>query len=354
MTTTVSPEEVRSPQGLLPPDEKFWKRHSPHGEAPLSLAGSIAVHVLAAGVLLVFAVYVASLFVRSAPSLPVEAIRVVGDNGPGVPGEPGNVGPDGPGPRENVPEVGPGTGDNDPPGNEEPKPLPPLKLAEKKELQELFDPASVRIISDSKTARVIGQLPEKIRKKLEGIGPGTGQRGPGPGKKPGDGGLGDGNRRGPAKLSLTQRERRQYRWDMRFTANSGAEYLKQMRDLGAILAFPIPGRDGEFKVVRDLRQGGALLDEDVAKLDRIFWYDTNQQSVRDILVALRSSMGPPTFFVAFMPQELEQRLIDMEKRYVENVLRQKFDEDRITKTWFRVVAKPRGYSPELISVKLEP
>ena len=53
-----------------------------------------------------------------------------------------------------------------------------------------------------------------------------------------------------------------------------------------------------------------------------------------------------------MPEELEKQLFDMERRYVERVLRRRFNEDLINETQFRVVRTPRGYRPELISVTM--
>jgi hypothetical protein len=351
MTTTITREETQGagPHGLLPPDEKFWKRHSPHGEAPLSMAGSVALHALAVGVLLLFALYLASLFTHSAQSLPVDPVQVVGGKGPGPGIGPGILGPDGP--REDVPE---GDLGKDEQGKDVPAPLPALPPADMKAIRDRFDPVSAPLIRDSNVGRVIAQMREKVGLKLGNLGSGNGPGRPGrPGvaKKPGGGGDGPGQ---GGRLKLTRRQKRMLRWDMQFRANTGLEYLNQLRDLGAILAFPIEGREGAYRVVRDLRPGAAAPEEDVSKLDRIFWFDTNPKSIRDILAALRLSIPPSVRFVAFMPEELEKTLFDMEKRYVENVKGLKFDEDRITRTIFRVVPTARGYRPELISVTMVP
>src|SRR5262249_8975439 len=42
-------KQAPGPKLRVPPEEKFWKRYSPHGEAPLSLVGSFALHALAVG-----------------------------------------------------------------------------------------------------------------------------------------------------------------------------------------------------------------------------------------------------------------------------------------------------------------
>src|SRR5689334_1487060 len=41
---------------LVPPEEQFWKRYSPHHEFPLSSATSVALHIIAIGLLLLVAI----------------------------------------------------------------------------------------------------------------------------------------------------------------------------------------------------------------------------------------------------------------------------------------------------------
>ena len=43
--------EEREPAPRLPPEERFWKRYSPHHEFTLSSASSAVVHLLALGIL---------------------------------------------------------------------------------------------------------------------------------------------------------------------------------------------------------------------------------------------------------------------------------------------------------------
>jgi hypothetical protein len=140
------------------------------------------------------------------------------------------------------------------------------------------------------------------------------------------------------------------RWHMRFTANSGLEYVKQLRELGAILAFPMAdGPNPEYQLVRDLRPPAKLVREDLSNIQRIYWIDDKPQSVRDVVQALGLRIQPHRF-VAFMPEELEADLYRMEKNYVEKVKRQKFNEELIEETHFYVVFKNGKYRPELQSV----
>src|SRR5262245_50470153 len=85
-------EVPATPKGLIPPDERFWVRYSPHHELPLSGVSSFAVHALVIGLLLLCAYPLAHLFTRPAHSVPVEAVQLepgggprhAGGEGPGV------------------------------------------------------------------------------------------------------------------------------------------------------------------------------------------------------------------------------------------------------------------------------
>src|SRR5207248_2356148 len=112
------------------------------------------------------------------------------------------------------------------------------------------------------------------------------------------------------------------RWHMRFTASTGNEYVAQLADLGAILAFPVSegGGETEYRLVRDLKARPAqLLKEDLSQIQRIYWIDDKPRSVQDVTAALGLKIRPSRF-VAFMPEELEKELHDMERAYVEKVL----------------------------------
>jgi hypothetical protein len=328
---------------VFPPDERFWKRYSPHGEAPLSVAGSVAVHALVIGGLILFALYVASLFYMPAHSLPIDPVRRAG----GGDRSPNGVG-DGRG------DGGSGDAAGEPnwraqDGEENAERRPTLNPILRKKIEQEFDDESSRRIADSRTGRKLAELDQGLRNKLrEGLNPG---KRPGPGTGPGPG---DGPGVGLGKATLSKREKRMLRWNMRFTASTGAEYLAQLRALGAILAFPVSEEDKpKYKVVRNLKPGGKLLEEDLSKINRIYWFDSKQQSVIDILGVLGIRLPRvPAHFVALMPEALEKQLFELERGYVERVLKRKFEEDRIDETLFRVVPTGRGYKPELISVSM--
>jgi hypothetical protein len=340
---------------LVPPEEQFWKRYSPHGEAPLSLAGSFAVHALGFGGILLFAVYLASILFAPLRNMPVEAVRLDLTGGGG--GSRRGVG-DGPGvggvPHENIeaktkPAIS---------GVDDPPPRPELNPADIKRIEEKFDTDSARYIAQAKTenAQRYAKMNETLRDKLaDGLRPaGAGQGGTGSdGGKDSGKDKGKGSKEGPGKSTLTKREKRMLRWHIRFTANTGPEYVAQLRSMGAILGFPVNGRNNPtMKVVRDLRAGTTFTDEDVSKLGRIYWEDDKPRSVGDVLEALRLKLSPvPGSFFAFMPEELEQELFRQERDFIINKLRLPFDEDRIQDTNFRAVLTPQGkYRPQLTDV----
>jgi hypothetical protein len=338
-----------------PPEEQFWKRYSPHGEAPLSFAGSLGLHGLAIGAMVLFGVWLAALFVKSDRKVPVEAVQLVGVDGGG--GDPGGKG-DQPGvgspPKEDVgPKDVPGNGRDD----KVPR-LPPLPKPERQSLDKTFTPADVRVIADSDnpSARAWAKVEADILKKLrEGLRPPAGKGGPG---KDGGKDKGKGPKTGPGdgvggKIEMTQREKRMVRWHMHFTANTGAEYLAQLRDLGAILAIPTrEGPNPEYMLVEDLRPPAKLVSRDLSQINRIYWFDEKPRSVRDVMEALQLKMSPSRF-AAFMPEKLEDELLNMERNHVEKVLRQKFDEDRIVGTHFQVVLENGRYRPKLQKVMMK-
>jgi hypothetical protein len=328
-----------SPAELVPPDESLWQRYSPHGEAPISAAASVALHVLAFGGLLLFGAYVAALFLKSNRSLPVEPVRLElpggGGGAKGGAGEGPGFGPEdtGEGEKADQPQV----------GKFDAPPQPALTRPEREQRKQVFDTAAVRYLAENDTdaVRAYSRLEESMRRKLsDGLKPGPGEGGPGTGGGKGTGkGTGKGEGYGPGdgrKATLSQREKRMLRWHLRFPANSAREYLAQLQQLGAILAIPVrEGAEPQYKIVRKLlARPTELLDEDVAKLDYIYWIDDKKGSVDEVMVELGVPYRPRRF-VAFMPHELEQKLFEREKEHMKAKYGS-FNEDRIYETRFLV------------------
>ncbi|HTU22732.1 MAG TPA: hypothetical protein VMG10_32125 [Gemmataceae bacterium] len=363
MAQTASPSDKTSKPAartdLVPPDERFWERYSPHAEFPLSSAGSLALHILLLGVLLLayFLSTVLGLFSHSSQSLPVEAVRLDLGGGGGNPHGIGDGPNKGPAPQE--------VGGPQQEGIEDvpPEDIKPQQLDVKPgpQVKPQFDPEATRFLTETggRSAKAFQDLSDVTSKlRVPDRKPsGSGQGGTGSGGGSGGGqGTGVGDGQGPGKGTLTQREKRMLRWSMLFNTNSGENYVAQLRGLGAILAIPVREKDGvrDYKIVRDLSARHArLLTEDISKIQRIYWIDNTPQSVRDVLTVLGIRLKKlPSHFVAFMPEELEQKLHSLEKAYLEKQY-PTHTEDSITETKFRINVRGGKYEPEVTELKVK-
>jgi hypothetical protein len=323
---------------LIPPDETIWKRYSPHHEAPLSFVGSGAVHFL---VLLVVgvSVLIGIWWLKSQPKpLPIDTIRMGGGGGS----------PKGKG---NGPGIGSGGEDVSADPNHDPSgeamQRPDLDVQEAKQMKIEFkdDPTAVRFIEEgNEQLKKIARLNPDARNKMrDGINPGQGRGGTGSG---GGKGTGEGPGVGPGKgdgRMLNEREKRMLRWTMIFDTRSGQDYRDQLAGLGAILA--VPTGDGKDYRICDLsKKPYQLKEEDLSKIQRIYWVDDKPQSVRSLLGAIGVT-GHASHFVAFMPLELEEELARKELAY------KGLTEDQIYETKFKVFRAGKGYEVKVVEQK---
>jgi hypothetical protein len=329
---------------LIPPDEKFWVRYSPHHEFPLSNVTSIALHILVFGLLLLL---VRQLGSKEAYKVPVEAVRL-GLSNPGGGGKRSGTGegPGGPAPVEAT------TGQDNPTETRPPEDNTTQRgdLPAVRQFVDSLNPDARRFYQSGTpppNLNAFAGLNESARLKFQqGIAPrGRGGSGSGGGQGEGTGtGTGSGTGDGAVgKGTLTQRERRMLRWTMLFNTNTGPDYLRQLHGLGAILAIPVrEGAEPDYRIVRNLTQRPAqLVAEDLSKIQRIYWVDNKPQAVADIMAALGLNLRP-SHFVAFMPEELENKLFEMERRAAKGR-----PEDDINETKFRVKRMGDRYEPEL-------
>src|SRR5437660_1525667 len=158
----------KGPQPLVPPDEKFWQRYSPHHELPLSSVTSFTLHFLVIAFLALAVIFAPRLGLMSKENrVSVEGVQVGGLGG----GETG-VGA-GPGSEsraediENVPEPnekskmspGPIGQINVPPTSKNPVDLANLKSADGSQAIEAGKQAIQKLESVSKDAgskKVVG------------------------------------------------------------------------------------------------------------------------------------------------------------------------------------------------------
>jgi len=352
MSTSTAPEKTTPPQtpSRLPPGEKFWVRYSPHQEMPLSAITSFALHFLVIASLALLAWLGWLGFRKTSGAVPVEAVRFMPGGGGGKKDGVGN---------------GPGIGSGATPV-ESTQTQPDEKQLPPDPSRPQLDPkavalAPVAVQKDESFKRFVrdGNPNLNIFSKVEanalaqlrdGLQPGKGEGGPGQGGGKGNGnGMGEGDGQGDGKSgALTQREKRMLRWTMLFNTRSGQDYLAQLRGLGAILAVPTDAGNKSYKIIRDLSGRGTprLLDEDISKIQCIFWVDDRPESVRTMMGALQLGFQP-SHFVAFMPRELEEKLYEMEKRAAGGI-----PEDKIQATKFVVIPNGRGgYQPRVEEIR---
>ncbi|MHB1422761.1 MAG: hypothetical protein ACYC3I_06105 [Gemmataceae bacterium] len=359
--TASSPDQKDNRQKssqLTPPDEQFWQRYSPHAEFPLSSVGSFVLHLLLFGILGLMAWLGAMLFNNGSRSLPVEAVRLDLGGGGGNPHGQG----DGPNNGEPV-EAGPQTNENPVENQNQPDdtPAPRIKVDPSAKVKQNFDAEHPRFLElpnteQSRAFERLGDKAKRIRVPDRSNSSGYGQGGKGSGGGSGDGkGTGVGNGQGEGRGTLTQREKRMLRWSMLFNTDSGQDYVAQLNGLGAILAIPVR-EDGnvEYKVVKNLAARPAKLeDEDISQIQRIYWIDDKPRSVGDVLSTLGILLPRlPSHFYAFMPEELEKKLYDLEKAYLKKHYRGKTEEN-ILETKFRINRSRGKFEPEVIGLKFK-
>jgi hypothetical protein len=320
----------------LPPEEQFWLRYSPHHEFPLSSATSVALHVLVL-VFLGLAAWVAIRLGLGYENKPpsVSAVSLDAGGGGRKDGKPGGV-------------FGGGAALPDDVQMQDPQPaLDPNAL--NRDLKEKVGPAPPVDLQFDKKGRAMPLVGKDTIRLLEGLAADQGQKGPGIGGGQGGGngpGIGGGDGRGKAP---NERQRRVLRWSMKFSTQSGNDYLQQLRDIkpggGAILA--VPAGEGRFEVFRDLsRQPATGKVEDLRTMNRIFWIDDQPESVRNLARAM--GIKSPSSIYAFFPVELENELVRLER-----VKSGGAKEDDIDETQFEVVRDSNGYRAKCVSVHIK-
>ena len=142
---------------------------------------------------------------------------------------------------------------------------------------------------------------------------------------------------------LSKREKRMLRWTLSFGDKTEEEYVKRMQELGAILAFPV--KDMEYVIVRDMsKRPVEAKTEDIAKIERIYWFDNKAESVRSVCKIL-GVKGSPDHFIAFFPEKLEKELFEKELKY------KNLKEDDIQETKFKVSRRGEALEVKVVEQK---
>ncbi len=322
-----------------PPDERFWKRYSPHHEFPLSLSSSVFLHVIALVILIFGGVLLAIIGLAPKEAIAVDTITIAGGGG----------NPDGYGNQRGEGIIsGPEAVEKDKPPEKIAKTVPNEKLQNPEDtpppLVETPSKDNTRYVE--KDAQAIGSaaanVQSKAKEKLAAHMAGKGQGGVGSGGGKGSGtGTGEGGLEGPGKANITKRDKRRARWTMLFNVSGGGgrDYVRQLNGLGAILAYPTAGDN--YMVIRNLSERPVRpVAEDIRQFNMIWWQDDKPESVDSLARALGISPAPE-YFVAFFPLALEQQLLDKELKAFRG------KEEDIEETVFRVQPRGGGYEPEV-------
>lgn len=313
------------------PDERFWVKYSPNHELPVSGAASLLWHAAA-----IVGIFVLGLVVAwNRPNeMPIEAVWYEGEPGGGGTGGAGTI----PGPSGQPGLVDAAT-PNDLPRDAV---LPKAPLADIKDLH--ITPADILkdLDRNAEAARDVAELIQRGTQTLEKIAKldkalrdglmGGGTPGTGGGSGGGNGtGVGPGD--GPGNGTMSQRTKRKLRWTIMFNTNS-SDYLHQLEVLQAILSFR--GADESVYVAKDLSRRPVAFErsseDDLRKLNRIFWIDDNRDSVEQLMRTMGRSESPAQI-IALFPLRFESELVEKEKRFRNR------EEDSIVETRFQILMR---------------
>jgi hypothetical protein len=340
-------------KGPFPPDERFWKRHSPHHEFPLSVVIAIVLHV--AAVLVLLAVWVVSSLDSPAAPPRMDLVEIEGGS-PALDGLGTGDTLKGSGDKDKE-NIGEGKGDRQrPPRPDEikiaqlknPLKAPELKFpTERSEIPDEgddpfagLDQATKQATEDIIKATKPPAPPSGTKSKgVKGGGKNVGTGGP-----KGKGGTGKGNRTGPGRGTspygqvLTDQRKRQMRWQI-LASTDGSIHLAKLRALNVTLVMPT--RNPQIFTVFDLER--SLAPKTTTKLeehaDKVWWTNRDPVEVGALARVLKLPETPPCF-VIFLPKGLEDRMVQLEEQY------QGAREDQIEKTIWDVPLRNGRYANE--------
>jgi hypothetical protein len=348
---------------LVPPEEQFWKRYSPHHEFPLSSATSFCLHILIGGLMILIAVYLITREREPNQDTPSGEPVVADKDALGGPRGGGGGGKDGNGlPDESVEDNNQKSN-----GTQDKGPNLILKMPDGVRAIEIPNNNGDRVIVEGNVRDDLDTVAKEVHKQLarRNTVKGTGSKGrdggSGGGKDKGrDKGTGAGDGRGEGGDTAERRAQRQLRWRLIFNHDgNGKDYLAKLQALGAILVRgdyktrggqPVVDAMGrvplEYRFVRNFNKKDNRQFTRVEDIPGIFWIDDKPATVNALARALGESQ-PPKLFACFFPLEVEQELRRLER--AKTTAR----EEDIYETQFHVDLRRPGYKLFCDSVKLK-
>jgi hypothetical protein len=300
---------VRLPAAKQPPENSVWIRYHPWIEGVMAHISAWSIHLLVIGGAVLWFTYLAYAlgFARPSRSLPMAPVRLAVPTGDGQPVGAKAEGRDNAPPKEALPDRNGGEQRN---GLSSPIDRPELPSPPKEVIPEFpqsgeraANPGGDTMGAFIELDRQLGEMRKTRSEGNGGTGPVAGTRpGDGPGQKPGAGGE-------AGSPTATVEQQRMMRWSMRFDTQNGADYLRQLEALGAVLA--IPDGANSYKVVDLTKRPLRAEDRDLSAGKRIWWFDKNPQSVAGLMTAMRLSFRPQRI-VALIPKDVEEELAKKE------------------------------------------
>lgn len=293
-----SPSVASPPPSLLVQEESVWKRYSPHQEFPLSVAASVLLHLLAAGMVVLGGVLVFKFGTNdTSPTMELVVFAGGGGSGDGA-GNPNNT-------VMNQPEAYIDSSADKFRLETQLLDLDAVKDGDFK-AQELR-----RKTADAKEELTRGQDRSGRVGEAGGGGPGSGG-GTGPGQGPGVGpGFGPGINKGTRHL-------RQSRWAIVLPREDPEAFLKKLIEIQAILLIPDSERVGVYQVCEDLARRPVRLkptDQKGINAYNRLWYMSHQQIDTQYIATALYLKNQPRWIAIFIPHELEQELTRQEFNY---------------------------------------
>jgi hypothetical protein len=328
--TATKPAKI--PAGKQPPKNSVWIRYHPWIEGVMAHISAWSIHLLVIGGAVLWFTYLAYAlgFAHSPKSLPMEAVRF--DNSGGGGNKEGTGTEKG---GEHAPLKEGTVADKENPGDKK-RPLdsndrPQLTDIEAKKVEQTFTEPDARYIKqDVGSMQTFANLDKDLHDKLrDGINPSKGNGGTGTkgGKGSGAGeGTGSGTEKGTQRM-LNEREKRMLRWSMKFKTHNAADYLRQLKALGAVLA--VQNGPNSFEVIDLTKPRPKPEAKDLSTIQKIWWIDDNPQSVQGLLAALGLPLRANRV-IAFIPNEVEDELAKEELAY------RHLDENDIFETTFAI------------------
>jgi hypothetical protein len=305
-----------------PPQEEFWEAYNRRLEFPLSAVGTVLLHVLLAALFVYALTRLMNDDDRSGPPLKLMQVGGLDDAGDGSPGSGG---------RDTEVER-----DVNAAGLKETFATPEaLKQAQENIKKLALDDPSKDLAVSPTNAAAFEQLNQALKEKLLGGRQGAGNQ---PGKGP------DGAGSGVGGTGADSTRARGLRWVLRFSVRGGADYIGQLRAMGAEILIPLSS-DKDCIIIPDLsnpQSARTATDEDFRRLaGKIQFSDNRRAMVKEVTDTLSVTVpGQPKAFWAFFPKAVEDELASKEKAH-----RGRRPED-IEETVFRVTT--RGGSFEMV------